>query len=336
VNLTPRFRGSAGRIYRDFPVDDDGGGGGSTPSRGTYSSKRGNWNNIVKDSLAATYGGSASDYTWAVKEAADRWYDENNKWPTAGQLLGWGVMEQAASTAASGSAGLLPWRFNLDGVQYINDPLLGPQPVPGVDSGPSAWGQTARSFLKKLGIGAVDLTQEDVAAIFGAAPRRGGGGGGGGGAGRQAIPFDKAQLKRQGIETWRGMLLEEPDNIDALVNDYIKRANGFWTSEGGQLDFGTFIQDRARTTSRYKTLYGKKAPWQSEGQYLSQYSNAVAGFGFNQQTALREIEAGAMAGVGQAGFVTRLQQGRANFLNNQGTYSQRFAQQILQSGLAGS
>jgi len=350
-------RHRTGRIFRYIPPEegffgggdeDDGGGDGGKPSRGTYSTARGNDYRATRDYFVAQFPGtSVSDFSYAVKEAANRWYDKNNKWPTAGQLVGWGVMAQAAANAASPAGSFLPYIFRHGGNTYMNDPLLGPTPLTGQEKMFAELVALNQSDLRVVGAqdgqpvrrrtGIPTLSSQDVQAIMGAAPRRGGGGGGrGGGAGRQAIPFDKAQLKNQAVDIWRGLLLEEPDNLDALVNDYIKRANGFWTSEGGQLDFGTFIQDRARTTPRYKTLYNKKAAWQSEGQYLSQYSNAVAGFGFNQQTALREIEAGASAGVGQAGFTARLQQGRANFLNNQGTYSQRFAQQVLQSGLAGS
>ena len=149
------------------------------------------------------------------------------------------------------------------------------------------------------------------------------------------MAFDRAQLAEQVTERWRSLLLEEPDQatIDSIVSDYISQANAFWMKEAGRLDLDTFIVNRVRATTRYTYLYEKKPDFQSEGEYMQGFKQTTARFGLGSTATLRETEAGAHSGVGLAGFGERVGRTREARLTNAGTYSQRFAASMAQSGI---
>lgn len=168
------------------------------------------------------------------------------------------------------------------------------------------------------------LSAQQIAAMYAAKQRPTG-------TGRQRRVFDKNQLRDQAKELWRSLMLEEPDNVESIVDNYAKEANAFWLSKGGNLDFSTYVRDRARSTSRYKMLYKHKPESFSEQAYLGQFVSAVGQFGFNPTQERRLIESAAASGATGAGTQRRLRDSVAASRLGQGSFSQRFANTLRQS-----
>lgn len=165
-------------------------------------------------------------------------------------------------------------------------------------------------------------------------PRRSGGGGRGG-AGRQAPVFDRDQLAEGARQIWRGLLLDEPDNVEALVDDYVNSFTSFF-NQGGQLDFETFVLNKARDTGRYQMLYRRKPEGVGEGQWLSQYVQSVAAVGLAGQKQITAVEQAANAGIAPDAVTGQLAQRADVQAANQGGFSQRFAAHFAQLGLRGT
>ncbi len=159
--------------------------------------------------------------------------------------------------------------------------------------------------------------------------------GGSRGVGRTARVFDRDQLVEASTDRWKGLMFEDPDDstINSLVDGYTSKGNAFWMKQGGNLDFDTYIVNEMRKTERYKTLYAKKAAHLSEEEWMSRYRGTVERFGLGEQATRREVEAGLTSGAGVAGFSERVGRSAEARAINQGSYSQRFAASMAQSGL---
>ncbi len=273
----------------------------------------------------------ASDF---ANDLAQDFFNENGRWPTASELILSNETTNQMAWAAQGLY-LLPGVFGVrsaDGIDYFqNDPKQG---LTQIDLSGERFRLT--STLRNVPI----FSPDDIAGILGTNQMGGGGGGrgggGGGGAGRAPAVFDRDQLIAEATELWRGRLLEEPDNVEAIVDEYVQKANSFWMGQGGQMDFGTFVLGKTEGTSRYKTLYAKRPESLSHEQYLAQYVQAVRGLGLRESVAMREIEAGASTGAGVAGFANRLETTPEVVAGNQGAFSQRFANHVAQLGVRGT
>lgn len=304
---------------------------GKTKKR-NYSDTDG-WKPVV-DITKSTFGFTREgDFKTRVDKAADLFVDENGRWPTVNELVAMPEYIQYMSNLAAGFPYLAPPTFMVDGVLYYNDPMSGPEPI----RAPSEFGselaekqfmQATRKVPKYTGEQFANLMQS-------LAPARGGGSGGRGGAGRTNRAFDRDQLIEAGADRWKGLMLEDPADIERYVDQYIDRANAFWVGEGGSLDFDTFLVNKMRETSRYKTLYQKKAPELTEEEYMARYRGVAESFGINQTATRRETEAGLRAGVGQAGFQERVEKTREARLANTGRFSQQLASQMAQMGAMG-
>jgi len=295
---------------------------------------------IVRRSFADMYGFTrVSDITWRINSLADVWKDEHNGvYPSSTDFLQWDIAHNSIATFAAGYSNLAP-SFTItqpDGTwtRYHNDPVRGPLP--------SATQNTPDFEFLKTGVQGqhIDVIPEaDLPAILAglspiAQPRSGSSGG----VGRTERTFDRRQLEEAAMERWRGLLLEEPedDELTTLVSDYIKNANAFWIRESGSLDFDTFVTDRIRQQERHSFLYSKKPGFQSEAEYMGGFRNTVSQFGLSSTGTLRELEAGASSGVGLAGFGERVERSREARTINQGSFSQRLAGSLAQTGLGGT
>jgi hypothetical protein len=296
----------------------------------------------ARKSFADQWDLTPSDLTFRINSLADLWKRENDIWPRGQELLEWDTAQNSIWTFATGFS-----QFDLffgieapDGSKtfFTNDPVKGISQdrdifsqAPGVGA---AGGDKAAEFI----VGRTVVSEADLPAILaGLSPIRQPSGGGGG-VGRKARSFDRRQLSEAATNRWRGLLLEDPEDavLDRLVSDYITEANAFWVRDSGSLDFDTFVTDRIRAQDRHAFLYGKKPEFQSEAEYMGGFRQTVGQFGLNSRGELRELEAGASSGVGLAGFGERVSRTREARLINQGSFSQRLAGSLANSGLGGS
>jgi hypothetical protein len=367
--MMPYFYGGSPADQIRSQMEDDGSGStgrSSSPdvfTRDNYADERYSSYNQVVNWSQDTWGFSTrTEIKGRINDAAQRWFNSKGFWPSATELFADDLFQRSMGVLASGTPYLLPPFFNMDGILYVNDPITGPERV-----GPHHPAFADSAEAARLGgvLGSVDpggphdiarrgsrsgeslpgfqdlfanvpfTTREQVMELLVGARPRGGGGGGGGGGGRPDLVFDEAQLAEQARNIWRGLMLEEPGDVSSLVSGYVKEANSFWRGQGGRLDFQTYITNQARDTGRYKNLYRKKPEFQSEAEYLGGFRQTAAGFGLSASETLRQVEAGATSGASLTGFSTRLERGRENQLNQQGTFSQRFANSINQLGAIG-
>lgn len=109
--------------------------------------------------------------------------------------------------------------------------------------------------------------------------------------------FDIDQLAEQAQNIWRGKLLEDMDNPTQLAREFVEAIVA--TRGEKVIDFGTFVEKRARLTPRYASVYRNKVEGMSDEQFLQPYFQA------SQQilrpknaagTAVRGAQFGASAG----------------------------------------
>lgn len=308
-----------------------------TPPRYSTADTRSASNHAVVTEWLKDNGVSSSIAGDFANDLANDFYSREKRWPNPWELISSNDTANQMTWASQGLY-LLPEMFGVRGeggrIDYFrNDPKAGFEQIEMSDN-------FAR-FLVRPDRNIPIFSPDDIAGILSTSQMGGGGGGGGGGgrgggAGRAPAVFDRDQLIAQATELWRGRLLEEPDNVGGLVDEYIQKANSFWMGQGGQLDFATFVLGRTEGTARYKTLYAKKPGSMSHEQYLGQYVQAVRGLGLRESTAMREVTAGASTGVSAAGFSARLETSPEVVGGNQGAFSQRFANHLAQMGVRGT
>ncbi len=271
----------------------------------------------------------------------EEYREEFNDWPSYLDLQGWDRFNNSMYGLASGLTYVardVPF-FTHENQWYSNDPFFGPQAVETTPGG------LTPSFLRTVGGADMSSAELQFLARHGQvapegpeladlsellrslSPVRSSGRRG---SGRQAMAFDRAHLLEQAQDRWRGLMLETPDAIEGIVDDYMSQANSFWMRKGGQLNFDTFLVNKMRETTRYKTLYGRKPQHQSEEEYMAQFRSAVGRFGLNPRAERREVEAGLQSGAGAAGFTERVS--RVREVQNQAGFSQRLAQTVAGLG----
>lgn len=302
----------------------------------SYSSEQRDQYRVVRTWAKEAFGfGSVADVDSRTKWAADKFKDEFGRYPSATELWSYQPYQDTLGLLASGGAYMEPYFGYVDengGTQWvINNGLEWTQPSVGsLLAGTGAIGSNLQNLTVHPDLGAVLASLSPVST-----GGRGGGSRGGGGAGRAEMVFDRAKLAEEVTNRWRGLLLEEPDDAtrNKIVNGYITDANGFWMNEAGQLDFDTYVVDKIRAQDRYSFLYEKKPEFQSEAEYMSGFRQTVGQFGMNDRATLREVEAGAHSGAGLQGFGERVSRTAEVRASTGGSYSQRFASTMAQSGL---
>ena len=314
-------------------------------SQPSFSTEERDQYRAVRDWAKDAYGfSSVADLDSRTKWAADKFYAENGRWPSATEMWAYQPFHDSLSLLASGGAYMERYfgiREPGSTTRYFSNNTFEWTELNEADSR-DAWflmGGDKTENMMAAGWTVPRYTPDQLADILGSlspiSGGVGGSGGGSGGAGRAALAFDRAQLAEEATNRWRGLLLEEPDQatLDSLVGDYISEANAFWMKEAGRLDYDTYVVDRVRSTDRHTFLYDKKPEFQSEAEYMGGFRQTVGQFGFNDRAALRETEAGAHSGVGLAGFGERVGRTSEARLASTGSYSQRFAQSMASSGL---
>jgi len=272
-----------------------------------------------------------------VNQIAQQWYDQHGEWPDPVDLMGtegfaWGAtklptnshvlppffaiqeedgtltwMDNRLSTGPAPVTSMLPW---VNGITEIANP-----------NNPDYDWYTAQNTTT--------LPRYLFQAILGAGrPATSGGGGGVG------VQYDKKQVMEAINNQWRSLMLQEPSDTAGLADSYITAAQAF-RRRGGNLDLDTWVRGKIRDTGRYRTLYDRKPSFQSEEQYINQYTQAAGQFGLNERWTSQQIESGMTSGAGIAGFTERVGGTSEARLSNMGGWSQRFAQHINSMGAAG-
>lgn len=198
---------------------------------------------------------------------------------------------------------------------------------------PSRGFGSAATWEQNLPVYTLDQFQGIMQAVQG---QRRGGGGGGGGASRADLVMDRNQLKRGARDLWRRYLLDEPANVDRLVDDYVADATNFWKSKGGRRDFETWMMDRIENSQRGRILYAKKPEGMTMDQHLAQFTNVVSQVGLSGQTGQDATLRGLQSGAEAAPFAEQLGRSREVMSQQQGGFSQKFANQISQLGIRGT
>lgn len=156
--------------------------------------------------------------------------------------------------------------------------------------------------------------------------------GGGGGGGRRDFVADEDQLRANVSDLWSRWLREAPNDagVDSIVSEYVNEASSFWRDKGGQLDFGTFVQNKLRSMPRYQLLYRNKPPEVSEEQYVASFGNPITQLGLRPELASDEVTRSILSGGSPEGQFQRVSRTREATQGGM-TLSQRFAQTL--SGL---
>lgn len=291
---------------------------------------------------------------------AQDFFNENGRWPSLQEMMGQADFFTQAERITVGSDLLPPMFYGFeDGQLYINNAGRGVDPVPGVPrlgdqfdlpdqiTFPQRIIGSGESFVPGGGtlVGEVaSVPSRFVAGVIpGSAAKSApvvslalidqlrellGGGRRGGGGGRAGPVFDMEAIRQSIRSMWGQYMIEEPENLDALVSEFVDAASAF----PGSLSLESWLLSKMESTSRYQALYGQKPPNETPLQYQAKYVNAVGQFGLPQGQAQSEVERGLETGAGLAGFTEGLSRTRAVQRQRSGAFSQRI-QSVLQ-GLA--
>lgn len=179
-----------------------------------------------------------------------------------------------------------------------------------------------------------DIPSLSLTDVFGFLGRDQSGGSGSGSSGRLDPVFDREHILESIREAWKGLLLEEPDNLDALTTEFIENATAF-SRLGGQRNLGTWVLNKAKPTARYKLIYQRKPDSLNENQYLGQFVQSANQFGMRAEQTTSAAVRGASQGVSQAGFQEGLSKSVPVRRQGQGKFSRRFAEQLAGLGPMG-
>ena len=316
-----------------LPVDDDPAG----PPKFSSDTPESIWEyGQTQMWLHDTYGIDDVDAGRYTNAYAQTIYDNTGEWPDLAQLYNDPDFRLGAARVATG-ANRLPdyfWVQDPEGNRtlYDNRSIVGAVPIesPTGDIYSSAIRDltTHEGTVLMAPTGIPTYSDTEINALFNPQPVRPPGGG------ARGPVFDRDLAIENITNTWRNLLLEEPDNAGALAGAYITEATAF-ARRGGRLDLETWTRKKVRASGRYALLYGKKPESMSEDQYVGQYRQTVGQFGLGERPALRETEAGMTSGAGLAGFSERVGGGREAMLTQGGSWSQKFAASVNSLGALG-
>lgn len=151
---------------------------------------------------------------------------------------------------------------------------------------------------------------------------------GGGGGGRRTLTpddirnqYDIDQLSEMVNGIWRNMLIQDNPDARSIAKAYVDTVVAGKGEKN--IDFETFVRQRARNTSRYKSIFPAKLPdGMSEEQYINQYVAAASTVARPEDVSRIAIQ-GAQLGSSQEQFGGRLaresrQQGSTPFMQSFG------------------
>jgi len=214
---------------------------------------------------------------------------------------------------------------------YNNSVTRGLQEIP--TTGPKPFDEQVTSYFNNLPVYTLDQFQSALAAVRGDQPKPPGGGSG---SGRGELVMDRNQLRRRASDIWRYYLLEEPGNIDSVVDEFISDATNFWRKKGGQKDFETWMLDRIEGAPRGRVLYNKRPDGMTMDEYLTQYRNVASQAGLSGQSGVDATVRGLQSGAEAVPFLQQLERSSEVLTQQGGTWSQKFANQMAQMGIRGT
>lgn len=115
--------------------------------------------------------------------------------------------------------------------------------------------------------------------------------------------FDLDQLTDATRGIWQQMVLDEPDNARSIAQSYIDAVVAVRAEK--EIDFKTFVKNKARETGRYKTIYKNKPSALSEEQFLLPYHQSAMKVARPEEAADIAI-GGAQFGASSSAFAQRL------------------------------
>ena len=118
---------------------------------------------------------------------------------------------------------------------------------------------------------------------------------------RDAFDIDQLTDATRGI--WQQMLLTSPSNARDIASSYIEAVVAVRAEK--EIDFTTFVKNKARDTARYRTIYEGKPPALSEEQFLQPYHAAAMQVARPDDAAGIAI-GGAQFGASSSSFAQRL------------------------------
>lgn len=261
-------------------------------------------------------------------------------WPDLTLALQDPLFLTGASKIPTG-ASLFPSMFVIvepDGsLTYMNNELsTGPYPIDVAN----AWHSISNQGANR------DLGLADIMALPGGLPRYDRatfdaiiqtpsttGGDGYGSEGSGSISFDRDEIIAGVNTAWQTLLMDLPGDPGAIADRYIAQATSFYGGgTGGQLDFGTWIRNQIRETSRYAALYRRKPEGMAEEDFLGAYQSTARQFGLRPETEQGQVEMGASTGVGQGDFARQIAGSREYQVGNLGAVSRQFASMFSQLG----
>ncbi len=191
-----------------------------------------------------------------------------------------------------------------------------------MELGPSqGWTPTTSEDFEQIWQAGIAYYSMQSGLNFANPPGKAGSGTGSRGPSAQDIRnmFDEDQLTDAANAIWQSRLVEEAPDARGMAKAYI---NEVVRTRGEQeLDFETFILNKAKATSRWNLIYQNKPESQSEMAYIQPYVQAaqaaMGGAVGQNQDASSVAVGGAALGTDPAAFQQRLARTSAN-QNSQG------------------
>lgn len=121
--------------------------------------------------------------------------------------------------------------------------------------------------------------------------------------------YDTTQLAGSVNDIWRLLLLESNPRAKQMATEYVEAIVA--TRGEKAIDFETFVREKAKKTTRYKSIYRKKPDSHSEEQFLQPYFQA-AQQRLRPQNAAGVAIGGAQFGADASAFNERLNRSNEN------------------------
>lgn len=203
-----------------------------------------------------------------------------------------------------------------DLVQWVDNSLISREDF-GIDSDMPLFDPSNPADLQSINAVAQQYLNASWPGFFGGAPQASGGGGRGGGGPRRPTAseiraqFDLDELAGGANDIWRAMLWDDPEDPRGIARAYV---DAVVANPEQKLDYQTFVEQRARQTSRYETMYKMKPDGLSEVQYTSQLGQqafqVLGGSGGQKDRLGRVVAQGAALGATPDAFRGRLSRTR--------------------------
>lgn len=152
---------------------------------------------------------------------------------------------------------------------------------------------------------------------------------------RRDIAFDRNHLIAQVEDLWHDWFLEPGEAprpvIEGIVDSFIREARAFWQGKGGQMDFDTYVRTKLREQPRWKQIYGKKLPSQSEEEFVASFQRPIAQLGQTAEFTRSQTEAAVTSGGSPTEQLRRVMQTRE--VQQSGGFSRRLAETLRGIGV---